>query len=84
MDRWSQYTGKLYRENARGRQEQVVTSTGDRYIQVVVKAGLTVYRISIIITFEPPSPPPPPTPQGILWDFLWGIVRSTVSSIYLK
>jgi hypothetical protein len=44
MDRWSLYTGKLYRENARGRREQVVASTGGRYIQVVAKAGLTVCR----------------------------------------
>jgi hypothetical protein len=39
MDRWSLYTGKLYRENARG-----LTRTGGRYIQVVAKAGLTVHN----------------------------------------
>jgi hypothetical protein len=35
-----------------------------------------IIRISIINTFE--------SPQGILWDFLWGTVPSTVSRIYLK
>jgi hypothetical protein len=49
----------------------------------VKKSGITmlpwnthvgnIIRISIINTFE--------SPQGILWDFLWGTVRSTVSRI---
>jgi hypothetical protein len=42
MDRWSLYTGKLYKTQG-GRREQVVASTGGRYIQVVAKAGLTVH-----------------------------------------
>jgi hypothetical protein len=49
MDRWSLYTGKLYRENARGStRTRVVASTGNRYIQVVAKAGLTVHVIIIV------------------------------------
>jgi hypothetical protein len=44
MDRWSLYTGKLYRENARGS-----TRTGGRYIQVVAKAGLTVMHVNLIL-----------------------------------
>jgi hypothetical protein len=45
MDRWSLYTGKLYLGKTQGgRREQVVASTGYRYIQVVAKAGLTVYQ----------------------------------------
>jgi hypothetical protein len=46
MDRWSLYTGKLYRENARGRREHVVANAGGRHIQVVAKAGLTVFLMS--------------------------------------
>jgi hypothetical protein len=54
-----------------------------RHLMEVKKSRITmlpwqtdIIRISIINTFE--------SPQGILWDFLWGTVRSTVSRIYLK
>jgi hypothetical protein len=46
---WTLWTGGLYiqvnykRKTQGGRQEQVVASTGDRCIQVVAKAGLTVF-----------------------------------------
>jgi hypothetical protein len=46
---WSLWTGGLYIQvkyigkTQGGRREQVVVSTGGRYIQVVAKAGLTVH-----------------------------------------
>jgi hypothetical protein len=51
---WSLWTGGLYiqvnyiRKTQGDRREQVVASTGDRYIQVVAKAGLTVLVIGAI------------------------------------
>jgi hypothetical protein len=50
---WSLWTGGLYIQvnyigkTQGGRREQVVASTGGRYIQVVAKAGLTVYYIDL-------------------------------------
>jgi hypothetical protein len=36
-----------------GRREQVVASTGGRYIQVVAKAGLTVLATSVLVQADP-------------------------------